>query len=245
MLAWLICHKVAYLDAVFCVLQHMTVHLPGWKLHPICTFGNVAPPEQLNCKVCSGRNEKPHSEGFWVAKHTAHKHPHYPAWEPPGLGLSPVWQQSYLSLHEGFHGCYYQCICWSWHGFCAPSGKASATVIGGFVTRLLFPSVLSNIMILAAVCNVALWDPHLKADLMHILKLSKNAAIAIAITFAAFGLVNTGHVNKLSDAVNFKCMQLELHEGWCLLSLSPLNIYVSVHQIGQYNRTIISSLQSH
>ena len=110
MLAWLICHKVAYLDAVFCLLQHMTVHLPGWKLHPICTFGNVAPPEQLNCKVCSGRNEKPHSEGFWVAKHTAHKHPHYPAWEPPGLGLSPVWQQSYLSLHEGFHGCYYQCI---------------------------------------------------------------------------------------------------------------------------------------
>jgi hypothetical protein len=68
-------------------------------------------------------------------------------------------------------------------------------------------------MILAAVCNVALWDPHLKADLMHILKLSKNAAIAIAITFAAFGLVNTSHVNKLSDAVNFKFMQLELHEG--------------------------------
>jgi hypothetical protein len=42
-------------------------------------------------------------------------------------------------------------------------------------------------MILAIVCSVALWDPHLKADLMHVLQLSMNAAIAIA--FAVFGLI--------------------------------------------------------
>lgn len=58
----------------------------------------------------------------------------------------------------------------------------------GFVTRLSFPAVLSNIMILAAVCSVALWDPHFKADIMHVLKSSTNAAIA----FATLGLV-TGH----------------------------------------------------
>ena len=58
----------------------------------------------------------------------------------------------------------------------------------GSVTRLSFPAVLSNIMILAAVCSVALWDPHFKADIMHVLKSSTNAAIA----FAVFGLV-TGH----------------------------------------------------
>ena len=43
-------------------------------------------------------------------------------------------------------------------------------------------------MILAAVCSIALvWDTHLKAYLMHFLKLSTNAAIVIV--FTAFGLV--------------------------------------------------------
>jgi hypothetical protein len=57
-----------------------------------------------------------------------------------------------------------------------------------FVTRLSFPAVLSYVMILAAVGSLAFWDPHFKADIMHVLQLSTNAAIA----FVVFGLV-TGH----------------------------------------------------
>jgi hypothetical protein len=84
-------------------------------------------------------------------------------------------------------------------------------------------------MILAAVCSVALWDPNLRADLMHVLKLSMNAATTIASVWSRY---YTGHVNKLREAVNSKCKQLELHEGWYLLSVSPPNIYVSIHDVG-------------
>jgi len=58
-------------------------------------------------------------------------------------------------------------------------------------------------------------------------------------------LYYTCHVNKLRDAVNSKCEQLELHERGYLLSISPPNMYVSFHHVGRYNRAVTSSSQGH